>query len=295
MADFDLKLYDIPNSTFRLDGGAMFGVVPKAMWEREYPADDANRILLTTRMILIRDEANGRNIVTDPGIGGREIWDEKFAFRFSLEQPAHSLEESLGQLGLAPDDISDVFLTHLHFDHLAGCFTRQSNDELTLRFANARHHVQRGQWDYAHAPSAKDNGSYTLDHLDLLEKSGALTLGEGEFPLIPGVDVFPVEGHTFAQQLLRVQTSEQTWVYGGDLFPFEVFLRAPWIMAYDLEPLKTLEAKQHVLDKHLFAGEHLILAHDPRTIGGGPVDRSQRYPQLTKKLTARNQITPLGR
>jgi glyoxylase-like metal-dependent hydrolase (beta-lactamase superfamily II) len=287
-----LQVYDLPNTTFRLDGGAMFGVVPKALWEREYPADDANRILMTTRMILIRDLEKGRNVVVDPGIG--DVWDEKFTARYAIQEPAQTLDESLAELDLTREKITDVVLTHLHFDHLAGCFTRGAGGGLDLKFPNAQHLVQQEHWDYAHNPSAKDDGSFTGEHLQLLADSGALqTIARAEHELLPACRLFRVDGHTPAQQLARVIMAGRTWVYGGDLFPMEAFLRSPWIMAYDLEPLKTLEAKAQTLQRHLSSGEWLILAHDPHTIGGGPLDSRGRYPQLTAHVGASDSVTQL--
>jgi glyoxylase-like metal-dependent hydrolase (beta-lactamase superfamily II) len=286
-----LKIFDLPNHTFRLDGGAMFGVVPKALWEKEYPADEANRILMTTRMILIQHPESGRNLVVDPGIG--DVWDEKFTARYAIEEPAQTLDESLAELGLTRDHITDVVLTHLHFDHLAGCLVRAA-EGFHLKFPQARHHVQAAHWDYARDPSAKDLGSFTEEHLAILAGSGMLNrIEEQEHQLLPGLQLFRVDGHTPAQQLLRLTTPERTWVYGGDLFPMEAFLRAPWIMAYDLEPLKTLEAKTRVLQRHLSAGEWLILAHDPHTLGGGPLDYRTRYPQLAQHRAASDTVTPL--
>jgi glyoxylase-like metal-dependent hydrolase (beta-lactamase superfamily II) len=270
----------------------MFGVVPKALWEKEYPADDANRILMTTRMILIRDLEKGRNVVVDPGIG--DIWDEKFTDRYAIQEPAQTLDESLAELDLTREHITDVVLTHLHFDHVAGCFTRGAGGDLELKFPNAQHLVQREHWDYAHNPSAKDDGSFTEEHLRLLADSGALqTVEQPDHELLPACRLFRVDGHTPAQQLLRIVMAGRVWVYGGDLFPMEAFLRAPWIMAYDLEPLKTLEAKEQVLRRHLASGEWLILAHDPRTIGGGPLDLRGRYPQLTAHVGASDTVTKL--
>lgn len=251
----------------------MFGVVPKTLWEKEERPDPLNRIAMTTRCLLVSGE--GRNVIIDPGMGA--IWNAKSAERYALTQPAPDLEESLSAHGLTPDDVTDVFLTHLHFDHIGGCFHKKEG-QLRLRFPRSRHHIQAAQWDWAQAPSAKDLGSYIPEWLELLERSKQLVLHEGSYSLMPGFSAFTVEGHTTGQQLCRLETSKDTYVYGGDLFPLTAHLRLPWLMAYDIEPLETLKAKTRVIEEHLGNGESLIFGHDCQT-AAARLDLSGKYPK----------------
>lgn len=269
----DLQIQPFPAHHFRLDGGAIFGVVPKVVWVKDYPVDALNRIALTTRSLLI--ETCNCRIVVDPGIG--DTWDDSFVQRYGIEPPQNCA------LPCLPASVTDVFLTHLHFDHLGGCVEWEAKNTLRMRFPKARHHIQKAQWEWARKPSPKDRGSYIQEHLDLLEASGLLQLHEGNWQPATGLFAFPVEGHTPAQQLLRIESADKTYLYGGDLFPLAALLKLPWVMAYDLDPLATLQAKEDCLRKHLSHGECLILGHDT-TCAGGTLDLSGRYPTLVPDL-----------
>jgi len=269
----ELELAFLPAPAFALDGGAMFGIVPRAMWAQQTPPDTLNRIPMTTRCVLV--SCGNRHSVIDPGMG--RVWDETAIERYGIVQPSISLDSALSEKGLNRTDITDVFLTHLHFDHLGGCFEQEASGALSLCFPKARHHVQAAQWDWANKPSAKDRGSYFPEWLDALADSGKLELHAGSFDLLPGFHAFPVDGHTPAQQLCRLETADGAWVYGGDLFPLAAHLRMAWVMAYDIEPLKTLEAKQRVLREYLSDDAHLIFGHDV-AIAAARLDCSGKHP-----------------
>ena len=284
----DVSLFVVPASGFRLDGGAMFGIVPKPLWDKTYPTDDLNRIELTTTTLLYRQ--GERSVLVDPGIGS--AWDETFLDRYGVSVQDDALGSALQSEGLSWDSVTDVFLTHLHFDHVGGCFYFNENSELKLRFPNATHHVSRKQWEWGHAPTDKDKGSYIREHLDLLASSGRLALHESGWELMPGFKTFEVDGHTRGQQLCRIEAGERTWVYGGDLFALADHLRPAWVMAYDIEPLETLAAKQAVLREQLSAGEWLILGHDTRIVAG-QIDAQGKRPQLSDMLTRTGSVQPL--
>ncbi|MGE9294631.1 MAG: MBL fold metallo-hydrolase [Puniceicoccales bacterium] len=270
----------LPSPAFRLDGGAIFGVVPRVLWARDFPPDADNRIVLTTRVLLA--SGAGRHLLVDPGIG--TAWDETFMARYGIEPEGADFEGSLAQLGLKPESITDVVLTHLHFDHLAGCFRGQPGG-LEPVFPNARYHVQRRQWEWAQKPSPKDRASYTPEHLDLLRASGRLELQDGPGELAPGFEVFLCDGHTRAQQLCKLRAGGRSWVYGADVFPLAELLRLSWIMAYDIEPLATVEAKLRCLEACRQDDAFLILGHDTRFLGG-QVREGKRHAELLDPVPA---------
>lgn len=253
-----MTVHALVEGRLALDGGAMFGVVPRTLWERRFAPDDRNRISLVTRTMLV--EAGSRRILVDLGMGSR--WDGKHRAMYGLDQGAHGLDAALVQLGHARADITDVVLSHLHFD-AAGGTTREEGGELRLSFPNATVHVQRRHWKWAHHPTEKDAGSFRRDDFALLERSGLLHLLEGATELYPGVNLFVSEGHTVGMQLVRLEAEEQTLVFCADLIPTTAHLHAPWISAFDLYPLTAIEEKRQLLAQAVEEGWKLFLARDP--------------------------------
>lgn len=276
----------LPSPTFHLDGGAMFGIVPKPLWQKSCPSDGDNRIAMTTHTLLV--VSRDRRILVDPGIG--TAWDDTLLMRYGIEPTSSGVDSLLEPFGLDTEMITDVVLTHLHFDHVGGCFCGKP-DALKLEFPKARHHVQRAQWEWAHRPSLKDRGSYIPAHLDALETSGRLVLADGPGELVDGVTLQCYDGHTRAQQLCRVEAGGQVWYYGGDVIPVMEQLRLNWIMAYDIEPLATLRSKQSFLDTCLTDRASLIFGHDSRWIGGS-VKQGGRHVELIepRSATGRTQV-----
>ena len=185
-----MTVHALVEGRLALDGGAMFGVVPRTLWERRFPPDERNRISLVTRSMLV--EVGARLILVDLGMGTR--WDGKHRAMYGIEHGANGLDTALTQLGRARQDVTDVVLSHLHFD-AAGGTTREEGGELRLSFPRATVHVQRRHWKWAHQPSKKDAGSFRRDDFALLERSGLLHLMEGATELYPGVNLFVSEGH----------------------------------------------------------------------------------------------------
>ena len=237
-----MTVHALVEGRLALDGGAMFGVVPRSLWERRFPPDERNRISLVTRSMLI--EAGSRLILVDVGMGSR--WDGKHRAIYGVEQGANGIDTALGHLGRSRADITDVVLTHLHFD-AAGGTTREEGGELRLSFPKATVHVQRRHWKWAHQPSVKDAGSFRRDDFALLERSGLLHLMEGATELYAGVNLFVSEGHTVGMQLVRLEAEDQTLVFCADLIPTTAQLHAPWISAFDLYPLTAIEEKRQLL------------------------------------------------
>lgn len=255
------QLHTIETGRFRLDGGAMFGIVPKALWSRRVEADARNRIPLAMRCLLL--EGDGRVVLIDNGIGDK--YDAKFGDLFAVDQEASELHRSLRAAGFAAADVTDVILTHLHFDHCGGSTVRRG-DGLDVAFPNARYHVQRAHWDWANHPNEREQASFLEENLAPLAASGRLVLADGPGPLLPGVEVLCMDGHTEAQQLVKITGAEGTLVFVADLLPTHAHLRGPWVMAYDVRPLVTLEEKDAFLTRAAAEGWHLFFEHDPEVV-----------------------------
>ena len=221
-------LHVINSGYFGLDGGAMFGIIPKPLWQKTNPPDEANRIKLATRNLFLTD--GGRKILIDTGNGNK--WDEKsksiYGFDFT-----DSLEGSLKELNLSPSDITDVILTHLHFDHTGGS-TKIENGKIVPTFPNAKYFVQKKNYEWAMNPSERDRGSHLKNNFEPLMEEGVLTLIGGEETFDDEIEFVIVNGHTYAQQLIKISDSSNTILYCADLFPTTSHIPLPYVMAYDL-------------------------------------------------------------
>jgi glyoxylase-like metal-dependent hydrolase (beta-lactamase superfamily II) len=256
----DYELHSIETGRFGLDGGAMFGVVPRVLWEREHPPDTKNRILMAARSLLVIGE--GRKILIDVGNGSK--YTEKQQAIYSFDTSHSDLFSSLAKHGLSPSDITDVILTHLHFDH-AGGSTVHENSDVKPTFPNARYYVQRDHWLAAISPTERDRGSFFADDFLPLERYGQLELLDGEGELFPGISVRLMHGHTTALQCPVIGDGRSKLFYCADLVPTVSHLSPAWIMAYDLRPLVTLEEKKRILHQAGEEGWLLFFEHDPRT------------------------------
>lgn len=257
------ELHPIETGRFALDGGAMFGIIPRPLWEKSNPPDDRNRIELAARALLII--GNNRRILVDNGNGSKFTDKQKDIYR--LETDRFNLASSLRRLGLKTDDITDVLLTHLHFDH-AGGSTERVDGVVRPAFRNARYYVQRRHWEQAIHPTLKDRGSFMPDDFMCLPDEGVLEFVDGEVELFPKISLKVMNGHTTAQQLPLISDGSKTVLYCCDLFPTTSHIPLPYIMAYDLRPLTTLEEKQTVLSRAVDDGWLLFFEHDPMTIAG---------------------------
>lgn len=243
----------------------MFGIVPKTLWSRRIAPDEQNRIPMNMRCLLL--EGEGRVILIDNGLGDK--YDQKFADIYAIDTEYASLPSSLRQAGFSEEDVTDVILTHLHFDHCGGS-TRRFEGGLELAFPNARYHVQRAHWDWAQDPNMRERASFLAENLDPLADSSQLSLLDGPMELFPGIELILVSGHTESQQLVKVKGRDRTLVYVADLLPTSSHLRLPWIMAYDVRPLTTLVEKKRFLDEAVEGGWHLFFEHDPVTAVATP-------------------------
>ncbi|HBQ84679.1 MAG: hypothetical protein A2X04_01475 [Bacteroidetes bacterium GWF2_41_9] len=251
-----LNLFNISN--FKVDGGAMFGVIPKVLWSRVYPADQMNLIVLTLRSLIV--ETAGHIILVDTGWGDKQ--DEKF-FRHVNLHGGEGLIEGLERRGYTPEDITDVFLTHLHADHCGGGIKRSADGKgYEPVFPGAAYHVSRAQWGWAVKNNPREEDAYPEENFLPVKESGKLNLIEDEGELFPGFSVRICYGHTPGLMIPVIKYNEKTFVYTGDLIPTAAHIPLLWNMSYDIETLKTIEEKERILQEALENNYILIFQHD---------------------------------
>ncbi len=264
-----IQNYIIEPQEFRLDGGAMFGIIPKPLWNKVHPADEDNRINLALRLWLIKDQVHGKNILIDTGIG--DYHDEKFSKRFDIRSlsssnPGHpnSLEKALSHMGLSKMDITDLVISHLHFDHAGGLLDEHHRPN----FPNATLHLHQKHWEYSQAPTEKDQGSFHhhiinpgVESYKSLGKIHWLTEDSGE--IFPGLNFVVTHGHT--PYLLHPYSDK--FIYLADLIPTSNHVHIPWVMGYDLSPGETVKEKRTVLEFAYEKNLAIIFEHDPLYYG----------------------------
>lgn len=257
----------IPTGNFGLDGGAMFGTVPRVLWEKTNPPDDKNRINMEARGLLLKSP--DRNILIDTGNGGDfiakygEKLGGKFAEMYGVSKEGASLTKSLAAHGLTVESITDVVLTHLHFDH-AGGGTTERNGKLVPTFPNAKYYVQKKNFEVAQQPNIREKASYFPANYQPLVDAGVLNLIDGPTEnFIPGISALVSNGHTRAHQMIRVSDGQKSLLYCGDVIPTSSHVRLAWVMGYDLEPLTLIEEKAQVLEKAADESWYLYFEHDP--------------------------------
>ncbi len=253
------QVHSLETGRFALDGGAMFGVIPKTLWNRSNPADDLNRISLALRILLL--VGDNRVILVDTGIG--EKFPPKHQEMYAIDTESSNLKRSLAVHGLTPDDVTDVILTHLHFDHAGGA-TEFQDGKLVPTFKHARYHVQQRNWDWANQPSEKDRASYLKENFIPLVQAGQLNLLQGEGEILPGISAWLSDGHTIGQQLVKVSDGQQSVIYCADIIPTASHLALPYIMGYDLQPLLTMEEKRRLLTQAAAENWVIVFEHDPQ-------------------------------
>jgi len=237
----------------------MFGIVPRVLWERVFEPDEKNRILLNMRCLLL--EGSDRLILIDNGLG--EKYDSRFAEMFAVDHEYATLYDSLGIAGFSVDDVTDVILTHLHFDH-AGGSTRQTGSGLAPTFNNARYHIQKTHWEWAQDPGCREKASFLSENIEPLKASGQVNLVEGNGQLYEGVELIEVNGHTKAQQLVKITgENDKVLLYLADLVPTTAHIRPAWMMGYDNQPLVTLDEKVTLVEQAYENGWSLFYEHDP--------------------------------
>ncbi len=254
----EFELFSIVTSEFKLDGGAMFGIIPKPLWERKAPADDRNRIKMVTRSLLLVNDK--RRILVDTGNGNK--WQEKFREIYEIDTSNKNLDTSLARVGLTTDDISDVLCTHLHFDHVGGN-TSLEGGRIIPTFPNADYWVQKENWELANSPSEKDQGSFMEADWAVLAENNMVNLVDGKEAFIPGIDIILTYGHTTGQMHPLISDENRTLLYCGDLIPMSAHIPLPWVMAYDIHPVVTIQEKKKHLPRAVNENWILFFEHDP--------------------------------
>jgi len=272
-------LYSIETSEFALDGGAMFGIIPKPLWEKKASADDQNRISMVTRSLLLVSE--DRKIIVDTGNGSK--WQEKFKDIYRIELDNMNMERSLNKYGFNADGITDVYCTHLHFDHIGGN-TQLIDGRLEPTFPNATYWVQSENWELANSPSEKDAGSFMSDDWSVLEENEMIQFVDGKESFLPGIENHLTYGHTTGMMHPIIGDSSQKLIYMADLIPMAAHIPLPWVMAYDIHPVQTVEEKREILPKIVDEEWTIFFEHDP-VFQAAKVDFDGKHYQLKEGVT----------
>ena len=266
------QIYGLRDGFFCLDGGAMFGVVPKNLWEKKYPADEHNRIRLGLNSILLRTK--DKNVLVETGIGTH--LDRKFNDMYSVDlQPG--LVEELKDLGLEREDIDYVINTHLHFDHCGGNTLINSQGEIVPTFPQAKYIVQKGEWESACHPTPRDRSSYLEKYFRPLEEHQQLHLVEGDTQIIEGVEALLTPGHTAFHQCVKIESEGQVLFFLGDMVPTSGHVGLPYVMSYDLFPLETMQNKEKFYKLALYENWIMAFNHDPEFFFGKIEKKDEKF------------------
>jgi glyoxylase-like metal-dependent hydrolase (beta-lactamase superfamily II) len=255
----DYRVEVVSDCEFRLDGGAMFGVVPRNLWSKACPPDEQNRIRMNMNCLFI--EGHGERILVDTGIG--EKWSDKHRTMYGIDRKRAFTDSLRAVAGVGAEDISIVINTHLHFDHAGGNTTLDANGKATPAFPNARYFVSRAEYEHAEAPSERDRASYLPDNWRPLKEAGQLELKDAEYEVAPGLRMETHAGHNRSMQCARLEQGSQTLFGFADLVPMMAHVPFAWIMGFDLFPVETLEAKKKLLPQAARENWTCLFYHDP--------------------------------
>ncbi|MGZ8844234.1 MAG: MBL fold metallo-hydrolase [Pyrinomonadaceae bacterium] len=269
----DYRVEIIPDCEFRLDGGAMFGVVPRNLWSKVAPPDDQNRIRMNMNCLFI--EAGNERILIDTGIGDK--WSEKHRAMYGIDR-RRSLDESLKLIaGVSSDDITMVINTHLHFDHAGGNTRLDESANAVPAFPNARYFVSRAEYEHAEAPTDRDRASYFADNWRPLKETGQIELKDSEYEVVPGLRMETHSGHNRSMQCPRLERDGQTLFGFADLVPTRAHVPFAWVMGYDLYPVETVEAKKRLLPQAAREDWTCLFYHDPEQALGRIVEQDGKF------------------
>lgn len=271
-------LYSVETSEFGLDGGAMFGIIPKPVWEKKVSADELNRVNMVTRsLLLVSDE---KKILIDTGNGTK--WEEKYKQIYDINTDQYNIEKSLGKYGFSSEQITDVICTHMHFDHIGGN-TKIKSGEVVPTFPNAKYWISEENWKLANHPSQKDAGSFIEHDWKVLAENQMIEIIDGREPFIEGIETFVTYGHTPGLLHPIVSDGSNKLFYGADIFPMVAHIPIPWVMAYDVQPVVTMEEKQKLLQKMEREDWILFFEHDPH-IQACTVHKDGKHYKLNKEI-----------
>ena len=271
-------LYSVETSEFGLDGGAMFGIIPKPVWEKKVSADELNRVNMVTRsLLLVSDE---KKILIDTGNGTK--WEEKYKQIYDINTDQYNIEKSLGKYGFSSEQITDVICTHMHFDHIGGN-TKINSGKVVPTFPNAKYWISEENWKLANHPSQKDAGSFIEHDWKVLAENQMIEIIDGREPFIEGIDTIVTHGHTPGLLHPIVSDGSNKLFYGADIFPMVAHIPIPWVMAYDVQPVVTMEEKQKLLQKMEREDWILFFEHDPH-IQACSVHKDGKHYKLNKEI-----------
>mgnify|MGYP001220956696 FL=1 len=271
-------LYSVETSEFGLDGGAMFGIIPKPVWEKKVSADKLNRVNMVTRsLLLVSDE---KKILIDTGNGTK--WEEKYKQIYDIKTDQYNIEKSLGKYGFSSEQITDVICTHMHFDHIGGN-TKVESGVVVPTFPNAKYWISEENWKLANHPSQKDAGSFIEHDWKVLAENQMIEIIDGREPFIEGIETIVTHGHTPGLLHPIVSDGSNKLFYGADIFPMVAHIPIPWVMAYDVQPVVTMEEKQKLLQKMEREDWILFFEHDPH-IQACTVHKDGKHYKLNKEI-----------
>ncbi len=253
-----MKLYKIETGNLKLDGGAMFGVVPKVLWQKLYPADENNLCNWAMRCLLVETDDN-RKVLIDTGMGDKQ--SDKF-FSHYYPNGTDTLETSLQKAGFTPEDITDVIITHLHFDHVGGAVKYDADNKLVPAFPNATYHISKAQWEWAEEGNRREKASFLPENYMPLKDAGVLNIIDSEIEIAKGIRARFYHGHTAGQLIPYIDYCGRTLIFGADLFPSVAHLPMPYIMGYDTRPLITLKDKEKFFAEAVENDQVLFFEHD---------------------------------
>lgn len=256
----NFELFTIETGDFKLDGGAMFGVVPKTLWSRGIPADENNRIQMTMRCLLIKSKNTGKLYLIDNGLGTK--FNDKLMKIYQVDFSKHTMKKSFKEHGFSFDDITDVIFTHLHFDHCGGTSYLDDQGNSTFTFPNAEYYVTKSHWETAINPNAREKASFLPANINPLKETDKLHLVDESHEFEPGLSTIIVNGHTLGQQLPLIEGNGKKLCFVADLLPTHVHVPLPWVMGYDMYPAETLKEKEDFLQRAVEEDFNLYLEHD---------------------------------
>ena len=277
------KAISLETGDFRLDGGAMMGTVPKVLWEQTNPADELNRINLSLRCLLL--DNGSKRVLIETGMGNK--FSDKFKGMFAIQQSQNPLSDTLSDYGYIADDITDVILTHLHFDHSGGAIALTEKGDLVPAFPNAKYHISEKNWETGLVPNTRDKASYLKQNYLPLKNAGVLNLISDNSEILPGISSYIVNGHTTGQQLIKIESDRDVLVFCSDLIPLRSHLRLPWIMGYDLNALLSLQEKTEFLEAAAAGNWWLFFYHDPKTVAV-KIEKGEKYYNIVKEVFRQN-------
>jgi glyoxylase-like metal-dependent hydrolase (beta-lactamase superfamily II) len=255
----DYRVEILQDTEFRLDGGAMFGVVPRSLWAKDCPPDDQNRIRMNMNCVFI--DTGSEKVLVETGIGDK--WTAKQTSMYAIERERSLAETLLTQTGFSSEEITIVVNTHLHFDHAGGNTKLDSSSQPVPSFPNARYFVSRAELEHADHPTERDRASYLPDNWQPLVASGQLEAKDSDYEVVPGLRMQTIAGHNRSMQCWRLDRDGKTMFGFADLVPMRAHVRLPWIMGYDLYPLETLDAKKKLLPQAASDNWICLFYHDP--------------------------------